>query len=142
MYLMFGDEADREAVQGKKFFVYGAIWVPSNSVAGLHAEVERLRTKAGLVSTDALKSSAKNRPKALNADSHRELKKDVMNAARTIGNVRFCAQVTLHDLARNQKHDDLVLWGANTVLSKFNTFLGVEKSHGYAVLDKIPVEHP
>src|SRR5947209_19703713 len=48
--------------------------------------------------------------------------------------------ITLHD--RNQAHDDLVLWGENTVLGKFNTFLGESKTYGYAVLDKIPVEHP
>jgi hypothetical protein len=50
--------------------------------------------------------------------------------------------VTLHELARNKGHDDLVLFGANTVLSKFNMFLDENKTYGYAVLDKIPVEHP
>jgi hypothetical protein len=47
MYLMFGDEADRTAVQGKKFFVYGAIFVPTNSISALHHEIERLRVKSG-----------------------------------------------------------------------------------------------
>jgi hypothetical protein len=37
MYLMFGDEADKDHTGGKKFFVYGAIWCPSNSLAALHA---------------------------------------------------------------------------------------------------------
>jgi hypothetical protein len=35
-----------------------------------------------------------------------------------------------------------VLWGARTILGKFNQFLWEQKTHGYAVLDKIPVEHP
>jgi hypothetical protein len=65
-----------------------------------------------------------------------------MKAAREHGNVRFCAQVTLHELARNQEHDDRVLFGANTILGKFNTFLHDEASYGYAVLDRIPVKTP
>lgn len=52
MYLMFGDEADQDAVKGKKFFVYGAIFVPTNSLYALHSEIERLRVAAGLVGTD------------------------------------------------------------------------------------------
>jgi hypothetical protein len=65
-----------------------------------------------------------------------------MTVARDIGKVKFCAQVTLHELARNQSHDDLVLWGANTVLGKFNAFLDQRTTYGYAILDRLPVEHP
>jgi hypothetical protein len=65
-----------------------------------------------------------------------------MCAAEEVGGVKFCAQVTLHDLARNQEHDDLVLWGANTVLGKFNLFLGDQSQYGYVLFDKIPVQHP
>ncbi|MGX0966763.1 hypothetical protein AB7M63_007212 [Bradyrhizobium japonicum] len=142
MYLMFGDEADQDAVKGKKFFVYGAIFVPTNSLHALHSEVERLRVAAGLVGTDSLKSATRGRPACLNAEEHRKLKNDVMKAAREQGNVRFCAQVTLHELARNQHHDDLVLFGANTILGKFNTFLRDQTSYGYAIMDRIPVKTP
>ena len=117
MYLMFGDEADREAVQGKKFFVYGAIFVPTNSLVALHKAIELLRTKNGMANTDSLKSASGSRPKGMSFESHRDIKTEVMKTAREVGNVKFCAQVTLHDLARNQKHDELVLWGANTVLA-------------------------
>jgi hypothetical protein len=142
MYLMFGDEADKEAVQGKKFFVYGAIFVPTNSISTLHAEVERLRAAAGMAATDSLKSGTNTKPKSMTADSHRKLKNDVMMAAREKGNVRFCAQVTLHELARNQDHDDRVQWGANTILGKFNTFLRGQSSYGFAIMDRMPVKTP
>jgi hypothetical protein len=93
-------------------------------------------------STESLKSATTRRPKNLTAESHRALKQDVMKAAKERGNVRFCAQVTLHELARNQTHDDRVLWGANTILGKFNTFLGEQRSHGFAILDRMPVKSP
>ena len=48
MYLMFGDEADKEQTAGKKFFVYGAVFVPTNSMASLHAEIEKPGRKLGL----------------------------------------------------------------------------------------------
>lgn len=70
MYLMFGDEADQEAVKGKKFFVYGAVFIPTNSVSALHHEIERLRLAAGLMGTDSLKSATRGRPACLNAEAH------------------------------------------------------------------------
>lgn len=142
MFIMFGDEADAEQAQGKKFFVYGAVFVPTNTISALHNEIESVRRAAGLADTDSLKSASRSRPKQISSDAHRELKSQVMRAALEIGNVRFCAQVTLHELARNQKHDDLVLFGANTVLGKLNSFLSEQKSVGYCLLDRIPVENP
>jgi len=142
MYLMFGDEADKDAAKDKKFFVYGAIFVPTNSIAALHAEIERLRTAAGMAGTDTLKSGTNTKPKGMTNEAHKQLKIDVTKAAREKGNVKLCAQVTLHDLARNQEHDDRVLYGANTILGKFNQFLAAQGSHGFAVMDRIPVEKP
>ncbi|MGO9059435.1 MAG: hypothetical protein ACLQU2_18940 [Candidatus Binataceae bacterium] len=78
----------------------------------------------------------------MSAEQHRDLKQKVMESAREVGNVKFCAYVILHELARNQKHDDLVLFGANTVLGKFNAFLTESNSYGCAVLDNIPVQRP
>jgi hypothetical protein len=142
MYLMFGDEADKDHTAGKKYFVYGAIFVPTNSIASLHAEIEKARKAAGYADTDSLKSSSNSRPKSVTTEKHRELKNTVMKIGREIGNIKFCAQVTLHELARNQQHDDRVLWGANTILGKFNAFLKDEKAFGYAVMDRIPVKTP
>jgi hypothetical protein len=142
MYFMFGDEADADQGRGQKFFVYGAIFVPADNMPPLHTRVERARAGVGLTSTDSLKSAGKTRPAGMTFEAHRDLKKKVMSLAREVGDVTFCAQVTLHDLARNKNHDDLVLWGANTVLSKFNQFLQERNSYGYAVLDRIPVKNP
>jgi hypothetical protein len=142
MFMMFGDEADREQGRGQMFFVYGAIFAPTDNMKALHDEVEKARRAAGLADTDTLKFASRTRPKQMTFEAHRDLKKKVMTLARDVGSVRFCAYVMLHELARNQSHDDLVLWGANTVLGKFNMFLEEENSFGYALLDKIPVEHP
>jgi hypothetical protein len=36
MYIMFGDEADHSQNEGKKFFMYAAVFVPTNTLAALH----------------------------------------------------------------------------------------------------------
>ena len=56
--------------------------------------------------------------------------------------MKFCACVISHALARNQSHDDLVPFGANTVLGKFSAFLSENRSYGCVVLDNIPVKQP
>lgn len=142
MYFMFGDEADKDQTAGKKFFVYGAIWCPSNSMPALHAGIEKARSAAGYASTNSLKSSSNSRPTDVTPEKHRDLKNEVMRLAREVGNVKFCAQVTLHELARNQTNTELVERGANTVLSRFNMFLGEQKSHGYALMDRMPIKDP
>ena len=124
MYLMFGDEADKEQTAGKKFFVYGAVFVPTNSMASLHAEIEKARKEAALANTDSLKSSSNSRPEGFPPEKHRDLKNTVMKLAREVGNVKFCAQVTLHELARNQEQKDLVLFGANTILGAARRMAG------------------
>jgi len=142
MFMMFGDEADSEQGRNQKFFVYGAIIVPTDRVADLHAAIEGVRRAADFAPTDSLKSASRSRPKSMTPATHRNAKKSVMAVARDVGRVRFCAYVILHELARKRSHDELVLWGANTILGKFNEFLGEQNSVGYATLDKIPVEHP
>ena len=56
--------------------------------------------------------------------------------------MKFCACVISHALARNQSHDDLVLFGANAVLGKFSAFLSENRSYGCVILDNIPVKQP
>jgi hypothetical protein len=83
MYLMFGDEADRQAVQGKKFFVYGAIFAPTNSLVALHNAIEQLRIKNNMANTDSLKSASGSRSKSMSFEAHRDLKAEVENSPRS-----------------------------------------------------------
>jgi hypothetical protein len=52
MFLLFGDEADPEQGRGQKYFVYGAIFAPTEKLPALHSEIEKLRMAAGLANTD------------------------------------------------------------------------------------------
>jgi hypothetical protein len=141
MYLMLGDEADAEQSRGQKFFVYGAIFVPEESIKPLSDGVEAIRRAAKFKPTDSLKFADKTRPPQISREIFREVKAKVMNLAAR-HRVVFCAYAILHAIAANRGHKDLVLFGANTLLGKFNEFLGTRDTFGLVLFDRIPIDDP
>ncbi|MCG8558545.1 MAG: hypothetical protein MI824_01985 [Hyphomicrobiales bacterium] len=142
MYLMLGDEADHEQNGRNKFFVYGGLFVNVAQVQALHAEVKAIRMDTGFQPTDPLKFSSKTCPKHITKEKHTEAKRRAITAAQKCG-AKFSVQVTLHELARSTDHDDLVKWGANTILGRFNDFLENDANDfGLALLDRLPVKYP
>src|SRR5262245_65547225 len=101
MFLMFGDEADREQGKGKRFFVYGAIFIDTDRIPALHDEIEKARQKAGFAATDSLKFAGATRPKDMSINEHRDLKNKVMCAAEAVGDVKVCETVRLIALERH-----------------------------------------
>jgi hypothetical protein len=141
MFLMFGDEADAEQGRGQKFFVYGAIFVKADAAKELHAAIRDLRDRNGFAATESLKFADGTRPQEMTREDFRAVKKQAISVAKA-HDVKFCAYVTSHALARNQPHEDLVLFGANTLLGKFDEFLEEQDDCGIVLMDRIPVEHP
>ena len=142
MFLMIGDEADVEQGKGQRFFIYGAIFVQADNIKVLTDEVEAIRQQAGFKATDSFKFADKSRPESVKKEAFRVAKSKVLDLAGKYGNA-FCAYAILHELAGNKPHKDLVLFGANTLLGKFNEYLGTYKdSYGMVLFDRIPVDHP
>lgn len=141
MFLMFADEADREQDRGQKFFVYGAIFIDSARARDLHSAVAEVRVHAGYTAGDSLKFADNTRPAAVDRDAHRAAKARVMELAIEHG-VQFCAYAMLHEVARNKTHEELVQWGANTLLGKFNEYCSVTPDgHGLVFFDRMPIAH-
>lgn len=136
MYIFLGDETDPEAGSGE-WFIYGGVFVPVAEVGALHLALDSLRQEFNLAPTDQLKFGSRTRPQQLSQADHTQLKSRVIGLARPHG-VKFCAQVVLHELARNVDQRELVRRGANTVLSKFNAFLRETNEFGLALLDRQP----
>jgi hypothetical protein len=61
-------------------------------------------------------------PKDITREEHRDVKKAIVKLARK-HDVIFCAYAISHGIAKGEAHDNLVLFGANTLLGKFNEFL-------------------
>jgi hypothetical protein len=73
-------------------------------------------------------------------EQHREIKKEIVKLAREHDLV-FCAYAILHDIAKGETHDNLVQFGANTLLGKFNQFLGDSSDVGLVLFDRLPIKN-
>lgn len=141
MHCMVADEADAEQGRGQKFFIYGAIFVEQGKLKSLHEEVESARVKAKYARTDSLKFADKTRPAHVSREDHKTLKAEIVKIAAK-HDVTFCAYATLHELAKNKEHGELITWGANTLLGRFNEFLKHKDNDvGVVMFDRIPIEH-
>jgi hypothetical protein len=125
VYLMYGDEADAEEGRGQKFFLYGGIFVEQSKVWTAHLKIEELRKKAGFAQDDSLKFASKTKPKSVTADAHRDIKSAVI--AGELG-VVFCTYIFLHAIGRTQGQSNLIEFGANTVLGRYNEFLAGKRA--------------
>lgn len=141
MHLMYGDEADHEQDRGQKFFVYGAVFVDVDRAPALHTAIDALRRDKHFAPGDSLKFATNSRPEQVTRADHTEAKRRVIELAAEHG-VEFCAYVILHELARNKTHEELVQWGANTLLGKFNQYCRERpNSHGLVMFDRMPIAH-
>jgi len=133
---MYGDEADAEEGRGQKFFLYGGIFVEQSKVWTAHSRIEELRKKGGFAAEDSLKFASSTKPKSVTADSHRDTKSAVIDLARELS-VVFCVYIFLHAIGRTQGQGNLIEFGANTVLGRYNEFLKEKNDHGIAKLDRM-----
>lgn len=139
MQLMFADEADVEQGRNQLFYVAGAIFVAADRARALSDAVFQIREARGFRPGDHLKFALRNRPDHVSSDDHRDAKQDVMTAAAAHG-VTFCAYVMLHELAQDRGQEQLVQFGANTLLGKFNEFCGQQGvGPGVAMFDRMPI---
>ena len=115
MYLMFGDEADAEEGRGRDF-------VDQAEVGRCTSASRSSGRTPGSRKAETLKFASKTRPAAVSMDAHRDVKRVMIALAEELG-VTFCAYVILHAIGRAQNVDDLVQYGANTALGKFNECL-------------------
>ena len=139
MSLMFGDEVDADQGRGQKFFVYGAAFINSSIAEYLHEGIQRLRERFGYGPRDSLKFSGC--PRGITTDQHREIKKEVVKLARN-NDVMFCGYAISHAIAKGETRDNLVLFGANTILGKYNEFLAEKNDVGFVLVDRMQVGNP
>lgn len=138
-YLLFTDETNQRPGQRARFFIYGGVFFPVDQLATLHKLVEEARRRHGFRSGDDLKFDTHSRPPHVSPDEHTAVKREVLTGCRDLG-ARFVAYLVLHEIARRRSVEELVSWGANTVLATFNRFLQEENDTGICILDRLPFD--
>jgi hypothetical protein len=137
MYLLLTDETNLEAGEAVRFFTYGGLIVPMEKMSVLHARIEEIRKEAGYGPGDRLKFETKARPKGVTIEAATKAKREVVAAAIACGCL-FIAYIVLHAIAKNQGIARTIQFGANSVIAKFNTYLGKQKSYGIVAMDRLP----
>lgn len=137
MYLLLTDETNRSHSKEATFFVYGGLIVQLDKIPTLHLAIEEIRTNNGYQPRDVLKFDTYSRPKHITQAQATEAKRQVVAACVEHG-CKFIAYVVHHQIARNQPIQQVVEWGANHVIGKFNYFLTLERSHGIVAMDRLP----
>jgi hypothetical protein len=134
---MFTDETNKEASGEAKFFIYGGVFVPANKLNDLHVLVDKVRNDNGFKSEDEFKFAPNTRPDHISRDRFTKAKGELLIGCSKLG-LKFSACLTLHYIARNKSLEQLVSFGANTIISVFDQFLHEENSHGVCILDRLP----
>lgn len=134
---MFTDETNVQQSKQAKFFAYGGLIVSAESIRGLSARIEKIRNDIGYKPEDVLKFDTNARPSQVTPEGAKVAKREVIKACID-ANCRFIVTVVLHDVAKNQESQALIEQGANSVIAKFNGYLGVMDSHGAVIVDRLP----
>ena len=137
MHLLLTDETNAVPSDKAKFFVYGGLIVDFGALPTLHDRVATTRAKYGYGPGDLLKFDTNARPKNVPLEAATAAKNEVIGACIETG-CKFIAYVVLHAIAKTRPAAELVAWGANCVIGKFNYFLHVANSHGVIAMDRFP----
>lgn len=140
VYLFLGDETNRTQSQRSRFFLYGALFVPLETVDELDERIAEIRRDVPLRETDALKFDTRSRPEDVSIDAYTAAKSAVIDACVETG-VQFAAYAILHDIAKGRP-DDLLPYALNSLLYVFDSkYLNEKISSGLCVVDRFDGEH-
>jgi hypothetical protein len=137
MLLLFTDETNLKPDGAAKFFAYGGLLVDSDRLPALHNGIEQIRKTAGYRPTDELKFDTRARPAHVEIAACTAAKAAVVELCIELG-VKFIAYVVLHAIGKSKTPEELVKWGANHVIGRFNYYCGQNGTHGIVVVDRLP----
>lgn len=137
LHVLFTDETNLPADPNAKFFAYGGLIIPADQIVKLDGLIAAARIEAGYQPTDELKFETHARPKGVMVDFASKAKRAVVQACIDCG-CRFIVYVVLHAIAKNTPQKELISWGADHVIGKFNYYLSQNLSHGLVVVDRLP----
>jgi hypothetical protein len=142
MYFLIADEAQNQKNDATKFFIFGAVIVEHSATSKLTIGIEKIRDKYDFKPTDSLKFSPSDKPKQVSTEQFIEAKKEVLKLARK-HSVHFLGYAMLHAIGRNRTNEELITWGADGVLTKFQQYLTEhDDERGFAFFDRLPIPHP
>jgi hypothetical protein len=139
MYYLFTDETNKEPSKKSEFFIYGGVFVHADTLPKLHKMVEDIRDRYGFQQGDSFKFSSYDKPDHVERDDFTMAKREVLQGCSELG-VNFSACLVLHQIARNKTTDELITFGANTIIANFDYFLEEMSEVGVCIVDRLPIK--
>jgi len=133
------DETNVRPSRRGRFFIYGGVFFPSDAAPSLHAGVARIREHHGFGPGDEFKFDSRSRPSHVSPQRFAQAKREALGLCAE-NEVKFIAYAVLHAIARERDISELVSWGADHVVGKFNHFLSLEDAKGICVVDRLPFQ--
>lgn len=131
MQLLYTDEVNIDPAVAD-FFVYAGVAIPGDHAARLSAQIENLRMVHGYKPNDVLKFNTVERPKHVSPEVHREIKRQVIEAAAK-HQVKLFASFLLHNIAtspQEARRNEI-----NRIAYHFNCYLGRLGDAGLVLID-------
>ena len=138
MYYLFTDETNQQPSEKSEFFIYGGAFVSANILSESHSLVGDVRVRYGFQPGDEFKFSPHTKPAHVEREDFRLAKREVLQGCYQLG-VTFSAYLTLHRIAHNKSMDELVSWGANSIIANFDYFLEENGDIGICIVDRLPI---
>lgn len=137
MHILLTDETNLKHSDSVTFFAYGGLIIEAARVPELHSKIEATRKEFGYRPGDRLKFDTNARPVSVTVEQATLAKKCVVQACIEC-ECKFIAYVVHHGIAQSNPIDQVIQWGANHVIGKFNFYLQCSNSHGIVAMDRLP----
>jgi len=131
MYLLYTDEVNVDP-RSSDFFIYGGVSIDASHAASLSRRIDLLRQEHGYRPGDLLKFNTHERPDTITPETHREIKRKVIEEVATHG-VHLFASFILHNIATSP--EDARRKEINRVCFHFDCFLRERDEHGIVLID-------
>lgn len=139
MHLLFTDETNTDDASDADFFIYGGLIVPAISLKEMHDGMAAIRKAAGYKAEDKFKFQLKSRPSHVSIEAFNGAKASVISLCYRLG-CHFIVYAFLKATKGDTSTDQMVAFGANSVLETFNRYLTQNKSFGIAISDRLAKE--
>jgi hypothetical protein len=131
MHLLYTDEVNIDPASSD-FFIYAGISISGKNAGPLSKEIDSLRAKYSYRSEDILKFNTRERPNHISAEEHRDIKREVLEAA-VRQEVLLFSSIISHKIATSP--EDARRKEINRICYHFDCYLRRKNDFGLVLID-------
>lgn len=131
MHLLYTDEVNVDPASSD-FFIYAGAAISDTNAGPLSKEIDSLRAKYLYRAEDILKFNTRERPKHISAGAHRDIKREILEAAAR-HEVMLFSSIIFHNIATSP--EDARRKEINRICYHFDCYLRRKNDFGLVLID-------